>query len=79
MMLLIITVFLSVHLKMGDSTSPLKKKACSSTDLELFDEVFPKLVSDIVENGLQQSEVKDALSWFKKVNLTVAVVRSIFT
>ncbi|KAK2144097.1 hypothetical protein LSH36_785g01038 [Paralvinella palmiformis] len=52
---------------MGDSTSPLKKKTCSSTDLELFDEVFPKLVSDIVENGLQQSEVKDALSWFKKV------------
>lgn len=54
---------------MGDAetNSPLKKKACQSTDLELFDDIFPKLVSDLVENGIRQSEIQDSLDWFKKV------------
>ena len=52
---------------MGDSSSPVKKKPYTSTDLEFFDDVFPKLVSDLVENGLRPSEIQDALDWFKRV------------
>ena len=52
---------------MGDLSSPVKKRPCPASDLQLFDDVFSTLVNDITQNGLKEPETHEALEWFKKV------------
>jgi len=44
------------------------KKTKQMTDLEMFDELFPVLVDNLTKNGLKDTEISDAMAWFKKVS-----------
>ena len=41
-----------------------------STELELFDDVFPELLNVLTKQGLNNPQISDAAVWFKEVYLT---------
>ena len=53
---------------MGDS-SPELKKMKQISDMKAFDDVFPELVQLMTKDGLKDSEVADAMTWYKEVGI----------
>ena len=44
------------------------------TELQLFDEVFPELVTELTDKGIPDQDVQDAMTWFKRVNYVLLSV-----
>ena len=61
-----IKTYFSECVNMGDSTPELKKMKLVS-DMKAFDDVFPELVQLMTKDGLKDSEVADAMTWYKEV------------
>lgn len=51
----------------GD-TEPQHKTAKQASELEQFDDLFPVLLNDLTDQSNTNSEIKDALEWFKEVS-----------
>lgn len=49
------------------ASSPEHKRSRDASDLEVFDELFPVLVDDLKKHGAKDSEIADAIEWFKEV------------
>ncbi|ESO97345.1 hypothetical protein LOTGIDRAFT_231541 [Lottia gigantea] len=51
----------------GTNGTNSNKKVKSTSELEEFDAIFPVLVENLTQNGLKDSEISDAITWFKEV------------
>ena len=51
----------------------MNKKTRTMTELEKFDEVFPKLVGDLTNSELNHPEIGDAVARFKEVSYAICI------
>ena len=55
---------------MGDSSPELEKMSHNNNGMKAFDDIFPELVELLTKDGLKNTEVTDAMNWYKEVRIT---------
>ena len=59
----------------GYASESTAKKAKHMTELELFDAVFPDLVSLLCDSNLKDNELAPAAEWFQEVRMICLFVQ----